>query len=104
MAKKKNEFFEGIKTAMEGGIADMKAGRKLTVRTVVMPDPPKAMTAKQIARMRENTLKVSQAVFARMLNVSPKTVQAWEQGTNGPSGPALRLLRLGEQNPSIFAM
>src|SRR5713226_8100524 len=32
-----------------------------------------------IARIRQQ-LNYSQSVFARVLNVSPKTVQAWEQG------------------------
>jgi DNA-binding transcriptional regulator YiaG len=34
-------------------------------------------------------MKVSQAVFAGPLNISVKTVQAWEQGNGSPSGPSL---------------
>ena len=43
---------------------------------------------------------MSQAVFARMLNVSTKTVQSWEQGQRSPSQAALRLIQVFRQNPS----
>ena len=43
---------------------------------------------------------MSQAVFARMLNVSTKTVQSWEQGQRRPSQAALRLIQVFRQNPS----
>jgi putative transcriptional regulator len=42
---------------------------------------------------------MSQAMFARLLNVSPKTVQSWEHGTRKPSQAALRLIQVFEQNP-----
>jgi putative transcriptional regulator len=35
----------------------------------------------------------SQADFSRMLWISARTLQNWEQGRNHPSGPALALLR-----------
>lgn len=44
------------------------------------PRPPKAMSPKDIARVRAK-LNCSQTVFAMMLNISPRTVQAWEQGS-----------------------
>jgi DNA-binding transcriptional regulator YiaG len=43
---------------------------------------------------------VSQAVFARLLAVNVKTVQAWEQGEQPPSGIARRLLDEINQHPS----
>ena len=42
---------------------------------------------------------MSQAVFARLLNVSTKTVQSWEQGTRKPSRAALRLIQIFGKNP-----
>lgn len=80
-----------------------KTGRPLVTRTIVTPDPPKPMTARQIAALRRKTLRVSQFVFAQALNVAPQTVHAWEQGRNKPSGAALRLLRLVESRPEIAA-
>ncbi len=35
-----------------------------------------------------------QAVFARILNISPSTVQKWEIGQKRPSGASLKLLHL----------
>jgi len=44
---------------------------------------------------------MSQAVFARCLNVSTKLVQAWEADRRTPDGPALLLVRLAERNPAL---
>ena len=51
------------------------------------------MSSADIARIRQQ-LNYSQSVFARVLNVSPKTVQAWEQGLRVPSDAGLKLLTL----------
>ena len=47
-----------------------------------------------------NVLRVSQAVFARLLNVSAKTVQSWEQGARQPSESARRLLQVFSVAPA----
>jgi hypothetical protein len=44
-------------------------------------------------------LRLSQSVFARVLNVSPATVRGWERGARKPDGPTLRLLELAERQP-----
>ena len=41
------------------------------------------------------------AVFAMALNVSIKTVQAWESGARVPDGGNLKLLRVGEAHPEV---
>lgn len=51
-------------------------------------------------RLRER-VRASQSVFARALNVSPSTVQAWESGSRSPDAGNLKLLRLGEEHPGI---
>jgi putative transcriptional regulator len=40
------------------------------------------------------TSRVSQAVFAALLNTSVSTVQKWEIGQKKPTGTALKLLHL----------
>jgi putative transcriptional regulator len=45
----------------------------------------------QALREREG---ISQAVFARHLNVGTKLVSDWERGAKRPSGPSLKLLAL----------
>ena len=52
-----------------------------------------ALDAARIKLIRENS-RVSQAVFAAVLNISVSTVQKWEVGEKKPSGPSLKLLDL----------
>ena len=51
------------------------------------------LSAKEIQKMRESA-GVSQAIFARYLNVKTKLVSEWERGEKKPSGPSLKLLAL----------
>lgn len=51
------------------------------------------LSAKEIQKMREKA-GVSQAIFARYLNVRTKLVSEWERGEKKPSGPSLKLLAL----------
>src|SRR5262245_33498387 len=51
------------------------------------------LSAKEIQRMRE-AAGVSQAIFARYLNVRTKLVSEWERGEKKPSGPSLKLLSI----------
>lgn len=104
MARKKHsEFFELLHGALKEGVEALEAGQTLTTREVQIPDPPAEMSAGEIAAFRKKKLRVSQRVFAGMLNASPQTVHAWEQGRKRPSGIALRLLRLMESRPEILA-
>jgi putative transcriptional regulator len=59
--------------------------------------PPIAPLAPaQIKQIRE-TSRVSQAVFAALLNTSLSTVQKWEIGQKRPTGTALKLLHLVQE-------
>ena len=51
------------------------------------------LSAREIQRLRE-AAGVSQAIFARHLNVKAKLVSEWERGEKKPSGPSLKLLAL----------
>jgi putative transcriptional regulator len=42
---------------------------------------------------------LSQSEFARLLGVSVRTLQEWEQGRRVPSGPARTLLAIAHKNP-----
>src|ERR1700730_13787019 len=87
-----DEAFANLKEAMEGVVAFERGERRdLKVTRIQAPRPPQAMSPKDIARIRLK-LNCSQAVFAMMLNISTKTVQAWEQGSREPGEPALKLL------------
>ena len=53
------------------------------------------------ARIRIN-MGLSQAAFARLLGVSKRTVQQWEQQRRKPSGAAKSLLRIAEKRPDVL--
>jgi putative transcriptional regulator len=53
--------------------------------------PVRALSARQIRAIRSRA-RMSQAVFAAVLNTSVSTVQKWEIGEKRPSGPSLKLL------------
>jgi putative transcriptional regulator len=97
-----DEAFGDLKEALEGALAFERGERlDLKVTRIQAPRPPKAMSPKDIARIRER-LNCSQAVFAMMLNISPKTVQAWEQGSREPGDAALKLLTIAKNHPEIL--
>jgi putative transcriptional regulator len=77
-------------------------GEPLTVRQVRVIPQPRARQARQVRQLRTETLGVSQAVFARLIGVSPKLVEAWESGRNTPAGPVCRLFELIEYQPRDF--
>jgi putative transcriptional regulator len=70
-------------------------------KKILAPPPPKPRSSASIVRLRHR-LNYSQAMFARLLNVSTKTVQAWEQGTRKPSDAALKLLAIAEKHPETL--
>jgi putative transcriptional regulator len=87
--------------ALLGAIDDVQAyreGRRHDLRTTILPAAPEPMDAAAIRALRER-IGASQAVFAMALNVSTKTVQAWESGARTPDGGNLKLLRVGEATP-----
>ena len=51
-----------------------------------------------ILKAREN-FGMSQSQMAVFLNVSVRTLQNWEQGRRGPTGPAQTLLRIMQKEP-----
>jgi putative transcriptional regulator len=54
-----------------------------------------------IAGIREGT-RLSQAQFARLLGVSVRTLQDWEQGRRAPSGAARTLLLVAAKHPQVL--
>ena len=81
---------ETAKGLHEAGTLDAMTMREFDA--LCLP-PVKNYTPTQIKRLRIR-YKASQAVFAAFLNLSPSTVQKWEQGQKKPNGPSLKLLNL----------
>lgn len=76
------EILDGIRQLKRGDVG----------RLVVYP--PVAET--------RHRMGLSQVEFARLLCVSVRTLQEWEQGRRVPSGPARMLLAIAHKNPSAL--
>lgn len=70
-------------------VRQMKTGKAARVTTVQVSAAAEA----------RNRVGLSQNEFAKLLGVSVRTVQDWEQGRREPSGAARTLLRIAAQNP-----
>jgi len=76
------EILEGLREIKRGEV-----GRVVTY-------PPVADTRARVG--------LSQTEFARLLGVSVRTLQEWEQGRRAPSGPARMLLAIAHKNPQAL--
>ena len=94
----KKEKFERLMESARQALEHAEGKRELRTTILVKTEP---MGKEDVAELRAQ-LKCSQAVFANYLNVSPKTVQAWEQGIGKPTGAALRLLSIAKKKPEIL--
>lgn len=90
-----SEMSDVMKMALEfaNDLHEVGAMKKSTLRDIEKLAVPKA-PAYDAAMVRGIRIryKISQPVFARILNVGPSTVQQWEQGKKKPSGASARLL------------
>ena len=84
MAKKRTR---DIGSEILEGIRELKRGEVGRVTTF----PPVVETRARVG--------LSQSEFARLLGVSVRTLQEWEQGRRSPSGPARTLLAIAHKNP-----
>lgn len=55
-----------------------------------------------VAAQARATVGVSQSAFAKLLGVSLRTLQDWEQGRRQPTGAAQTLLRVASQHPEAL--
>ena len=73
-------------------VRQMRSGKAARVTKVKLPP---------VAEARAKT-GLSQQDFARLLGVSPRTLQDWEQGRRQPTGAAKTLLRVAISHPEIL--
>ena len=94
MRKTKSAILEAVHQTAKGlhkaGVMDQVTLREFD--RLCLP-PVELLEPDQIKKIREAT-RVSQAVFAALLNTSLSTVQKWEIGQKKPRGTALKLLHL----------
>ena len=68
------------------------------IRQLKRGEVGRVTTLPKVAETRAR-VGLSQAEFARLLGVSIRTLQEWEQGRRAPSGPARTLLIIAHKNP-----
>ena len=95
-----SEAYESIMRGLQEAVDDVKGKRKLSRHTVIVV-PVKDYSAEEVKKIRKST-GMTQRLFAEYLGVSDKTVEAWEAGTNHPSGPSSRMLSMMEGNSSFI--
>ncbi len=97
--KRLSPFAEALLETAEGmhriGIMDDETYRQITVRHLGKDALPaaKPITANEVRKLREKA-NLSQAAFARYLNLTPGYISQLERGTKQPKGPALALLNV----------
>ena len=72
------------------GLVDAKTMRDFDASCLT---PVQKLSPEEIVEVRRRA-GVSQAVFARCLNVTVSLVSQWERGEKHPQGPSLKLLTL----------
>ena len=98
--KKKVKLFADLKQSLSEAIASQQ-GKKIAVRVSELPPPPKPLTPRQIRAIRQS-FNVSQAGFARIINVSLNAVESWEQGVRRPREATLKLLTIADKHPEVL--
>ena len=97
-SKPRKPLFERLQKGLTEGIQHARG--ELTLRTTVLPDRPPELSAEELTALRVR-VEMSQAAFARLLNVSSKTVQSWELGSRKPSPSSSRLIQVIHENPAL---
>ncbi len=85
-------FEELLESVREGGVI-LRGQRKASRRFEV--------GSSGIRAIRERT-SLSQSEFARLIGVSVKTLQNWEQGRNRPDTAALNLVMAFDKAPELI--
>ena len=98
MAKKLSKVSEAILEMAgdqyQSGLMDKSTHEKITVKLLgAPPSTAKPISAKEIKKLREKA-NMSQAAFARHLNLTTGYISQLERGTKEPKGPALALLNV----------
>lgn len=92
-----SEFFDEIMASIDE-TGEATRNKKLKARVFVKP--VKKYDAEGVKKLRMS-LGMTQTMFAGLLGVSQKTVEAWESGRNIPMGPASRVLDLLSEDKTV---
>jgi putative transcriptional regulator len=108
-----------VNAELSEALGEMKRG-KWARKTEFMPQPDGSV--RRVITRRDGTIEkdeiipaeralvalaraatgLSQATFAKLLGVSVRTLQEWEQGRKVPSGAAATLLKVAARHPEVL--
>ena len=91
-----SDFFDSLMTGLNEAVA-IERGELKGRKTVYEIQPIKKYNNIEIKHIR-NSVGMTQVLFANYMGVSLKTVEAWEKGTNRPTGTACRLISANYAN------
>jgi putative transcriptional regulator len=97
----KKSVYDSIITGLNEAFEDAQSEKPILKRNKVTVEPIKVFDAEEVRKIRNST-GLSQKIFASYMGVSDKTVEAWEAGTNHPSGAASRLLQMMEMDKELI--
>lgn len=83
---------QAFKANLLEAVRDMKAGRAEREQRIELSDAAQA-------RLQSG---LTQAQFAKLMGVSVRTLQEWEQGRRSPTGAAKTLLRVARNHPEVL--
>ncbi len=98
---------KSIKSAIGSTVQDLLSlGVKTTftekeLKSLGVKIPEVIVAPSEIQSIRKS-IRLSQQVFAKVLNVSPSSVRQWEQGAKNPTGATMVLLDLLKRQPHIL--
>ncbi|WP_432649158.1 helix-turn-helix domain-containing protein [Huintestinicola sp.] len=90
-----NSIMQGLTEAVQYEKGELKVN---TSKISVAPLP--VIQSKEIRSIRLS-LDMTQSVFAQIMGVSVKTVEAWEGGRSTPNGTARRMLSMLRSDPKL---
>lgn len=91
-----NELRTSLGQAIDYAKGDSTKARKKTIAIKELA----TFSAQEIKDLRLQ-MNLTQKSFAALMGVSTKTIEAWERGTNHPSGTARRLLEILKNEPHV---
>ena len=102
MRKRRTErsVFEDLVEGFQS-LQDEREG-KITLRRFKVPVPQQTTLAPDEIRKIRDKLKLSRAVFARLLCTNVRTLEGWEQGRTRPNAQAVALMKLVNSRPETI--
>ena len=98
-----DEILEGLTEFVESLEASDDLDDRFTCHRVKLDLKPETYNGEKVKATRR-LLNVSQALFAKFLGVSVKTVRSWEQGLGEPSKIASRFMDEIQREPAHYRM